>query len=277
VIAPFSVRRTALAGAVTLLALPSAAMAADTPTGGLDAATTSTAAPATPAAPTTPTDEGPTPTRASAELSGAGVWSALPTRDPKRPVRVSGAFTTALAGRSVNVERKTPAGRWQRATHARIRSTGRFAVTWKTNATRVHELRVVLAPEAAEKAASSASTRATADAPSVRIAVLGRAKATWYGPGFYGQKTACGLTLQADTVGVASRTLPCGTQVEIRRGGKSVVAPVIDRGPFANGADFDLTKNVADQIGVEGVDPVSFVQRDDLPVVKTPQSAPAQG
>ncbi|WP_051471690.1 septal ring lytic transglycosylase RlpA family protein [Patulibacter minatonensis] len=271
-------RRTALAGVVSLLALPSAVMAADTPTGGLDAATTSTAAPATPTAPAAPADEGPTPTRASAELAGAGTWSALPTKDPKRPVRVSGAFGTDLAGRSVNVERKTPAGRWQRATGARIRSTGRFAVTWKTSATRVHELRVVLAPESNAKAASAASTRATsdADAPSVRIAVLGRAKATWYGPGFYGKKTACGVTLQADTVGVANRTLPCGTQVEIRRGGKTVVAPVIDRGPFANDADFDLTKNVADQIGVDGVNPVSFVQRDDLPVVKTPSSAPAQ-
>jgi rare lipoprotein A (peptidoglycan hydrolase) len=52
-----------------------------------------------------------------------------------------------------------------------------------------------------------------------------------------------------------------------------VVAPVIDRGPFANGATFDLTKTVADLVGVGGVDPVTFVQRDDLPRVATPAQA----
>jgi rare lipoprotein A (peptidoglycan hydrolase) len=85
--------------------------------------------------------------------------------------------------------------------------------------------------------------------------------------------TSCGVTLEPDTVGVAHRTLPCGTQVEIRRAGKTAVVPVIDRGPFANDATFDLTKPVADELGVTGVDPISFVQRDDQPVVATPSSA----
>ncbi|MEV4419595.1 septal ring lytic transglycosylase RlpA family protein [Patulibacter sp. NPDC049589] len=256
------------------------ASATDYRSGGAAPAAATTAAPATPAAPAT---DGPTPTRASAELAGAGTWSALPTKDASRPVKVSGSFTTNLADRRVNVERKTPTGRWVRAATARVRSTGRFATTWKTRSTSVHELRVVLAPDADADAAvaggsteaAAASTRATTDAPTVRIAILGRAKATWYGPGFYGQKTACGVTLQADTVGIAHRTLPCGTQVEIRRGGKSIVVPVIDRGPFANGATFDLTKTAADEIGVDGVNAVSFVQRDDLPRIATPSSAPA--
>jgi hypothetical protein len=267
VIAPLPVRRTALIGAVALLALSPEA-SAQSPTGGVAPSTTGA-----PAAATTTTD--PTPTRASAQLAGAGTWSAVPTRDAARPVRISGAFDADLARRSIAVERRTASGRWQRAASARIRSTGRFATTWKTRSTGVHDLRVVLVPASA-KASAAASSRAASDAPSVRIAVLGRAKATWYGPGFYGKTTACGVTLRPDTVGIAHRTLPCGTQVEIRRGGRTVVAPVIDRGPFANDASFDLTKVVADQVGVDGVDPVSFVVRDDLPRVDTPASAPSR-
>lgn len=271
-IAPLPVRRTALAGLVALFALTTDA-SAQAPTGGV--APTTTTAPATaPAGPVAPAAGDPTPTRASAQLAGAGTWSAVPTRDAARPVRITGAFATTLAKRSVTVERRTASGRWQRAAVAKVRSNGRFATTWKTRSTSVHELRVVVAPSST-KASSAATSRAAADAPSVRIAILGRAKATWYGPGFYGKTTACGVTLQPDTVGIAHRTLPCGTQVEIRRGGRTVVAPVIDRGPFANGATFDVLKPVADQVGVDGVDPVSFVIRDDLPLAATPSKAPA--
>ena len=55
---------------------------------------------------------------------------------------------------------------------------------------------------------------------------------TWYGPGFYGHHTACGQRYSRYIVGVAHRTLPCGTLVEFRWHGKTAVAPVIDRGPY---------------------------------------------
>lgn len=278
-IAPLPVRRAALAGLLALLALPAAATAADPLTGGATP-TTAAADPSVPAAPTdaAPAPAGPTPTRASATLSGVGTWSAIPSGATGAPLRIAGSFDTALADRRIRVERRTPSGRWLKVKSARVRSTGRFATVWKTRSTRVHELRVVLEPTSrAAKANSGAATaRATSDAPSVRIAVLGRVKATWYGPGLYGNTTSCGVTLAPDTVGVAHRTLPCGTQVEFRRGGKTVVAPVIDRGPFANDATFDLTKTVADRVGVTGVDPVSFVVRGDLPRAETPAQAPAR-
>lgn len=57
---------------------------------------------------------------------------------------------------------------------------------------------------------------------------------TWYGPGFYGNRTACGVRYTRHIVGVAHRTLPCGTLVEFRWHGITAVAPVIDRGPFAS-------------------------------------------
>jgi hypothetical protein len=54
----------------------------------------------------------------------------------------------------------------------------------------------------------------------------------WYGPGFYGQQTACGQTMTRKLKGVAHRTLPCGTKVELRWHGRSVVTKVVDRGPW---------------------------------------------
>lgn len=63
--------------------------------------------------------------------------------------------------------------------------------------------------------------------------------ATWYGPGFYGNTTACGQRYHINLPGVASNTLRCGTMVELRRAGRRVVVPVIDTGGFTH--TFDLS------------------------------------
>ncbi len=66
---------------------------------------------------------------------------------------------------------------------------------------------------------------------------------SWYGPGFYGNRTACGVVvLERETIGVAHRTLPCGTRVTFRHNGKTVVTRVIDRGPYVPDRTFDLTR-----------------------------------
>jgi hypothetical protein len=68
---------------------------------------------------------------------------------------------------------------------------------------------------------------------------------SWYGPGFYGNAGACGMLgsagLTETTIGVAHRTLPCGTKVTFKWNGKIVVARVIDRGPYVSGRIFDMT------------------------------------
>jgi peptidoglycan hydrolase-like protein with peptidoglycan-binding domain len=69
--------------------------------------------------------------------------------------------------------------------------------------------------------------------------------ATWYGPGFFGSKTACGTKLTKRTVGVAHRRLPCGTKVTLAYGGRTLRTRVIDRGPYAHGARWDLTQKAA--------------------------------
>jgi rare lipoprotein A len=74
--------------------------------------------------------------------------------------------------------------------------------------------------------------------------------ATWFGPGFYGQQTACGQMLTPAVVGVANRTLPCGTLVKVSYKGHALVIPVLDRGPYANHADWDLTAGAAAALDV---------------------------
>ncbi len=75
--------------------------------------------------------------------------------------------------------------------------------------------------------------------------------ATWYGPGFYGNTTACGQRLDYDTLGVAHRTLPCGTKVGILYQGRSITVQVIDRGPYSS-ANWDLTGATARRLGFSG-------------------------
>ena len=85
-----------------------------------------------------------------------------------------------------------------------------------------------------------------------RVAAHKTGIATWFGPGFYGQRTACGQTLTPAVVGVANRTLPCGTLVTVSYRGHRLTLPVIDRGPYGrNGADWDLTTEAARTLGIE--------------------------
>jgi hypothetical protein len=79
--------------------------------------------------------------------------------------------------------------------------------------------------------------------------------ATWYGPGLYGNRTACGKRLEQDTLGVAHRSLPCGTDVAILYQGRTITVQVIDRGPYGD-ADWDLTEKTADRLGFEGRDTI---------------------
>ena len=84
------------------------------------------------------------------------------------------------------------------------------------------------------------------------------AGASWYGPGLYGHKTACGQTLRATTIGVAHRNLPCGTVVKFVYHGNAVVAPVIDRGPYVKGRAWDLTAAASKALEFEGVGMVRY-------------------
>jgi hypothetical protein len=64
---------------------------------------------------------------------------------------------------------------------------------------------------------------------------------SWYGGGFFGSGTACGQTYTRTIVGVAHRSLPCGTRITFRYNGRTLTVPVIDRGPYVAGRQFDLS------------------------------------
>ena len=130
---------------------------------------------------------------------------------------------------------------------------------------------------------ANASTGGTAGVPGTapaapRVGVRGTAIATWFGPGFYGQTTACGQTLTPVLVGVANRRLACGTLVSVSYRRHRLTLPVIDRGPYANGADWDLTAEAARALGIE--DTVRIRARvvgsvPNRPTLGLPPGAPA--
>lgn len=70
--------------------------------------------------------------------------------------------------------------------------------------------------------------------------------ASWYGGG---GGLACGGSLSSSTLGVANKTLPCGTLVTLRYDGHSIRVPVIDRGPYVAGREFDLTEATKQALG----------------------------
>jgi hypothetical protein len=82
------------------------------------------------------------------------------------------------------------------------------------------------------------------------VALMRYRLATWYGPGLYGNRTACGKRLRRGTLGVAHKSLPCGTPVTFYRAGRFVTVPVIDRGPFRHGVAWDLTAAAARKLGM---------------------------
>ena len=85
-----------------------------------------------------------------------------------------------------------------------------------------------------------------------RMNVYRTALASWYGPGFYGRQTGCGGTLGYSQLGVAHKTLPCGTKVTLRHNGRRVRVPVIDRGPYSGAREYDLTAATARKLGFRG-------------------------
>lgn len=80
-------------------------------------------------------------------------------------------------------------------------------------------------------------------------------KASWYGPGFQGRRTASGERFNTNSLTAAHRSLPFGSQVRVtnRTNGKSVVVRINDRGPFAHGRIIDLSRASALAIGLLGV------------------------
>jgi rare lipoprotein A len=192
-----------------------------------------------------------------------------------QPLTISGEAPATDAGLSIDVEsaRLHTVG-WTTVARATVAPDGRFSTQWTPEANGQVQLRAMLAPSASTPAPNGAgsstapgaatSTGAAGIAGSgsaaaattelstspLTIPIFRSTLATLYGPGFWGRHTACGERLTRATLGVASRTLKCGTRVAVLYEGRELVVPVIDRGPFANGATWDLTMATAHVLGI---------------------------
>jgi rare lipoprotein A (peptidoglycan hydrolase) len=82
--------------------------------------------------------------------------------------------------------------------------------------------------------------------------ILPSDRASWYGGPLNGNHTACGQILRRKTMGVANKTLPCGTKVVFGYAGNWVRTKVIDRGPYVKGREWDLTQATADALNFTG-------------------------
>ena len=77
-------------------------------------------------------------------------------------------------------------------------------------------------------------------------------EASWYGPGFYGNRTASGEVYRPGTMTGAHRTLPFGTKVRVTNlwNGRTAVIRINDRGPFVHHRVIDLGHGAASSLGL---------------------------
>jgi hypothetical protein len=173
-----------------------------------------------------------------------------------RKVRFRGAVEPKLAGRPVVVQYLDPTTQaWTKQARTTVNDDGTFAARWKPR--RIGQFRTRAIVGGGAKAASAS--------PELTLTVFRPAIATWYGPGFYGNKTACGIELTEQTIGVAHRSLPCGTNVAVRYGSTTITVPVIDRGPYSGEAKWDLTAAAAALLGFTQTGRIGAIRLDPPP------------
>lgn len=153
---------------------------------------------------------------------------------------VSGTLHPALTARVVYLQRLGRHG-WRGISHTLTGARGRFTLHYTPSRLLSEPVRVLLAGDSSDLGARRGLGRLT----SYRLTV-----ASWYGGG---GTLACGGELTSATMGVANKTLPCGTLVTLRYDGRSVRVPVVDRGPYVEGREFDLTEATKRALGFEGV------------------------
>jgi rare lipoprotein A len=142
-----------------------------------------------------------------------------------RRASVKGRVRSGAAGRSALLQRHSGHG-WTTIDRATTRAGGAFGFAFRPQQPGSAQLRVRV--DAAQREIG-------------RLNVYRRAAVSWYGPGLYGNKLSCGGRLTPGTLGVAHKTLPCGTRVTLRKGDRVIRVRVVDRGPYVGGREFDLT------------------------------------
>jgi hypothetical protein len=161
---------------------------------------------------------------------------------------LAGTVSWVQPGRTLEIAHlgSQAGSQWTQAGTATIGSDGSFVAAWRPQQVGRFSVRVALA----------GSARVS---PPIDVIVYRPSIATLFGPGMWGNHTACGGFLRKRTLGVANRKLPCGTLVAIYHRGRTIVVPVIDRGPYANHANWDLTMATGLALGMTSTDTVGAV------------------
>ena len=262
-----------------LVALPTAALArsprgGSSGGGGLGTSTTTSSSTTT-----TPTTTGPGTGTAPPVVklggvlyaSGDGItFTVAASGTLGQPLTITGNAPSSNAGELLEIESAKPGQTtWTPVASTTITSTGSFSARWTPASNGQLALRAVIAPGTSSTGTTSTGTTTTSSggaagisSPSgsaaagelstsaLTIPIFKDAVATLYGPGLWGHHTACGERLTRATIGVASRTLKCGTQVSVVYKGREITVPVIDRGPFTTGVTWDLTMATAKALGI---------------------------
>ena len=157
-----------------------------------------------------------------------------------RTARIAGRVRPAASGRLVVLQRRAH-HRWVTIDRTRTRSHGRYTLRYRTRDSISAALRV----RVAGGHHVTGRTRRVG-----RLEAFRPALASWYGEG---QALACGGHLTPGMMGVAHKSLPCGTKITIRYRGRTVRVPVVDRGPYSGAREFDLGPGVRSALHFDGV------------------------
>jgi hypothetical protein len=155
-------------------------------------------------------------------------------------VRITGVLRPRLAKRIIDLQLRRDA-HWRTVAHTWTGLRGRFTLRYTPRRILSERIRIRFAGD---------RTDSYSDRYPGRLNVYRLAEASWYGGG---GSLACGGTLTSSTLGVANKTLPCGTLVTLRYGNHTVRVPVVDRGPYVAGREYDLTEATKRALGFEGV------------------------
>ena len=188
--------------------------------------------------------------------SGAGIsLSTIASALLRNQLTFTGTAPVSDAGRTIEIDRlgHETQWTWQPTATATISPQGTFSVTWATDHIGEFEMRAVLSGSRAARVATASATASSPPPPTLLVTVYRPSVASWYGgTSMWGEQTACGVTLTRQTIGLANKTLACGTNVALYYQGQTLIVPVIDHGPYVNGRDWDLTEATAQALGITG-------------------------
>ena len=106
---------------------------------------------------------------------------------------------------------------------------------------------------ASDQSSSKPAPTAVETEPAAETAKATEGRATWYGPGLYGKKTASGDVLKEGTMTAAHSSLPLGTEVKVTRldTDESVTVVINDRKPYKEGTVIDRAHGAADALDID--------------------------